>query len=389
MNMKKEIVDFIWTRCETKLQEEGFLPDYPQLSGGLQRKVLLGMLATVVGVLMLSQNGLRIVESSWSMYKPYLVGMRRNSLLIESTTVKGMLKEIYDLLTRKFKIEIKEPITLLSTKGKNFALRTFIQSIVVDTLEFLLSLEKSTKEKHQNKLLKNRSTVGVRTRKEKVYDLINVSNGNKYTISNDMEEEYVVSNCALAVNYGASKFSVSMSLFGDWKEQHLSEADRLIGLYKKGYQAYFRFNENCKRLRSSPTIYKDIGFRYIINPNSAGNFFIQGACARVLMHAVPRISCRKAIDRGIEFIYSLHDEVGLLVKDDENYTSNIAYITKSLQEAFMVAGLNNRHGLTINGKPYCADDVRVEVDEFSPGDIVYTKDRDTMKEILSLCEKIS
>lgn len=389
MNTKKEIVDFIWARCETKLQEEGFLPDYPQLLEGLQRKVILDMLATVVGVLMLSQNGLRIVESSWSMYKPYLVGMRRNSLLIESTTVKGMLKEIYDLLTRKFKIEIKEPITLLSTKGGNFALRTSIQSIVVDTLEFLLSLENSTKEKHQNKLLKNKSTVGVRTRKEKVYDLINVSNGNKYTISNNMEEEYVVSNCALAVNYGASKFSVSMSLFGDWKEHHLAEADRLIGLYKKGYPAYFRFNDTCKRLRSSPTIYKDIGFRYIINPNSAGNFFIQGACARVLMHAVPKISCRKAIDRGIKFIYSLHDEVGLLVKEDDNYISNIEYITASLQEAFMVAGLNNRHNLQLNGKLYSASDVKVEVDEFNHGDIVYTKDKTTMQEILTLCKQLN
>ena len=55
----------------------------------------------------------------------------------------------------------------------------------------------------------------------------------------------------------------------------------------------------------------------------------------------------------------------------------------------MVAGLNNRHNLQLNGKLYSASDVRVEVDEFNHGDIVYTKDKTTMQEILTLCKQLN
>lgn len=195
----------------------------------------------------------------------------------------------------------------------------------------------------------------------------------------------ILKTVALGKNYGATEYGLAMSIYGDMKPESIIKAKKLSESYEKAYKSYFDFFYARQAGKGRPTIYKELAYRYILNPNSAGNFFIQSAGARALIHAVPMVSNYAKIKQGIKLVETVHDSIEVLIKDDENFESNLKFVEESFKEGVFIASLENRHTLlNSRGEVFSKNDIGVETDVFCKGDLVYTKDPETAKSLLKL-----
>lgn len=182
---------------------------------------------------------------------------------------------------------------------------------------------------------------------------------------------------SLAVNYGATEYSVSTTLYGDKTEKNRKKARALIEKYKSAYGNYFRYADKWMDGCHLPTLFYWIGFRRIWNERSACNFPVQGGCYLVLSEITNRISRTKLIDKGVEYISPVHDEIILQVKDDELYSKRLEWLSDQIKQAFIDV---------LNPSPdmLTKEQVKLEIEEFGVNDTVYSKDPGTAKEILDL-----
>jgi hypothetical protein len=189
----------------------------------------------------------------------------------------------------------------------------------------------------------------------------------------------------LASNYSATRYAIALSLYGSQENIYLEQAEELRLAYVSSYPTYFGFIEQRQRDKHLPTLYKDIGFRYILNKNSAGNFYVQGGGARVLMHTLPVISNQAMINKGIQVVCSVHDEIIYYIKDDINFENNLNTCKDAMRYGMLKGGLDNPHKLiNKHGDVWGQSDVGLDVEVFNKGELYYSKDKGTAVEILQL-----
>lgn len=191
---------------------------------------------------------------------------------------------------------------------------------------------------------------------------------------------------ALGKNYGATKYSLAMSIYGSWEDQYVDECDILSIKYEKAYPDYYDFSRRVRAMKNSPILYCDIGTKTVLNSNSAGNFPIQGAGARALMDFIPKVSNFEIGRKGILYAFSVHDEVCFYMRDGNTFEENLEFVKSMFQESVFNSCLYNKHKL-INpktGEVFKKEDLLVDVDIFNHGDLVYSKDKETAEKILDI-----
>lgn len=195
---------------------------------------------------------------------------------------------------------------------------------------------------------------------------------------------------ALSSQYGATEYSLAMTIFGSWDREAVDECLELVTKYRKTFSKYYEYQYKMQDLTNTSIVSRYKTYRYATNYNSAGNFHIQGSGAEVLMEAVPKLSNFKMIDKGIIYNHSIHDEIILRIKDDEKIEDRIQYIETTFKKAMWNSISKNKHNL-INkntGKLFCQDDLQVESDIFYPGDLIFSKDKETAIKIRSILSDI-